>query len=176
MKGDLFVLRPGSGALVFFLVLLSPILRAEDAPAEKSPKTNAKSDFVKDGITDAKESAEIQEQAENRGMIKDERRLKLLLAKYDANRDGQLDEGEKKRLSADLAIWAKKYKQALARYDANKNGALDQDEKKKMEMDESVAERNERRLWTDQREIQQKVQQRLKQPPPRDLDRLFPGR
>lgn len=158
------------------LILLSPVLRAEDAAAEKSPATNAPGEPVKDGTADAKESTGVQEQTESRAVIQDERRLKLLLAKYDANGDGQLDEGEKKKLNTDLAAWAKKYKQALAKYDANKNGALDPDEKKKMEKDETVADRNERRLWADQREIQQKGQQRLRQPPPRDLGRLFPGR
>jgi hypothetical protein len=155
---DTRVLSSGPGVLAAFLLLLPPVLGAEDA--------------VKDGAANAEEGAAVQEQVAPQAPTKDEQRQKLLMAKYDANRDGRLDAEEKKRLDSDLAIWAKKYQQALAKYDANKNGVLDPEEAKTMKKDEALADRNERKVWSDLTEIQRKSQQRLKQPAARDLGRL----
>lgn len=172
MKIDRRVRGVGSGALATFLFLLPPVLGAEDAVAEKSVKTTAQGDVVNDGATNPREGAAVQDQAAPPVTTKDEQRQKLLMAKYDANRDGRLDDKEKARLDNDLAVWAKKYQQALAKYDANKNGVLDPEETKKMKSDEAQADRNERKVWSDLTEIQRKSQQRLKQPATRDLGRL----
>ncbi|HEX2861657.1 MAG TPA: hypothetical protein VHN79_08455, partial [Lacunisphaera sp.] len=90
--------------------------------------------------------------------------------------DGELDDGEKKKLEADLTLWAKKYKQVLAKYDVNKNGVLDPEEKAELKKNEKVAERNERRFWAHQAEVQRKQQQRLRAPPLRDIAPASPRR
>jgi hypothetical protein len=160
-------------AVALFLGLLPAVLRADDTAAGKSPKAEAKGDPAREGKTGANGSAEAPAQAVPQ---MEEGRLKALLAKYDANRDGQLDDGEKKKLEADLAAWTKKYKQVLAKYDANKNGELDPEEKEELKKDEKIAERNERRLWAHQAEVQQKLQQRLRTMPPRDISPVSPRR
>lgn len=68
-----------------------------------------------------------------RGQCRAAREAKLLPT-YDANKDGQLDQGERQR------IWQDRKAQRLARYDADRNGELSEAEFAKMKR-ERVAEK-----------------------------------
>ena len=72
-------------------------------------------------------------------VTKEKKPSKETLEKYDANKDGQLDEAEKAAWKADIAAKAKQTREAnLAKYDVNKNGKLDDDEKAQMKADEAA--------------------------------------
>ncbi len=71
---------------------------------------------------------------------KEKKPSKEALAKYDANKDGVLDEAETKAWKADIAAKAKATKEAnLSKYDLNKDGKLDEAEKAAMKADEEAA-------------------------------------
>lgn len=56
-----------------------------------------------------------------------------MLQKFDANKDGKLDDAEKAKARESMrAMHAQKKAQRLAQFDANKNGALDPAEKQAM--------------------------------------------
>jgi Ca2+-binding EF-hand superfamily protein len=60
-------------------------------------------------------------------------RKAAMLAKFDANNDGQLDDAEKANaISARKAMREKKRAAMLAKFDSNKDGSLDQAEKTAM--------------------------------------------
>lgn len=66
---------------------------------------------------------------------------KEMLKKYDANKDGALDDAEKAAMKADADAKAKEMKAAnLAKYDANKDGKLDAAEKAAMKADKEAAQ------------------------------------
>lgn len=62
---------------------------------------------------------------------------KAMVEKFDANKDGKLDDAEKAQLKASFAA---KKAEKLARFDANKDGQLDQAERQVMH-EERVAKR-----------------------------------
>jgi len=71
---------------------------------------------------------------------KERKPSKETLDKYDANKDGQLDETEQAAAKAGAAAKAKATREAnLAKYDANKDGKLDEAEKARMKADEDAA-------------------------------------
>jgi len=71
---------------------------------------------------------------------KERKPSKETLEKYDANKDGTLDESEKAAWNADIAAKTKATKEAnLAKYDLNKDGKLDDSEKAAMKADEAAA-------------------------------------
>ena len=73
-------------------------------------------------------------------MAKEKKPSKAALEKYDANKDGVLDEAEQAAQKADIAAKAKATKEAnLAKYDANKDGKLDEAEKAVKKADENAA-------------------------------------
>ncbi len=56
--------------------------------------------------------------------------------KYDADKDGKLNDAEKAKLKADAKEKREEVKkEVLEKYDANKNGKLDSDEKEKLHAD-----------------------------------------
>jgi Ca2+-binding EF-hand superfamily protein len=66
---------------------------------------------------------------------------KAMVEKFDANKDGKLDDAEKAKLaSAKQAMFAQKKAEKLAKFDANKDGSLDDAERLAMH-DERVAKR-----------------------------------
>ena len=73
-------------------------------------------------------------------MAKEKKPSKAALEKYDANKDGVLDEAEQATQKADIAAKAKATKEAnLEKYDANKDGKLDETEKAAKKSDEEAA-------------------------------------
>ncbi len=71
---------------------------------------------------------------------KERKPSKETLEKYDANKDGQLDDAEKAAAKAGAVAKAKETREAnLAKYDANKDGKLDDAEKARMKADEDAA-------------------------------------
>ncbi len=65
---------------------------------------------------------------------------KETLEKYDANKDGQLDDAEKAAAKAGAAAKSRETRTAnLAKYDANKDGKLDDAEKAQKQADEAAA-------------------------------------
>jgi hypothetical protein len=71
---------------------------------------------------------------------KERKPSKETLAKYDANKDGVLDEAEKAAAKAGAAAKAKETREAnLAKYDGNKDGKLDDAEKAARKADEEAA-------------------------------------
>jgi hypothetical protein len=73
------------------------------------------------------------------GAAKDKKPSKETLAKYDANKDGTLDDAENAAWKADIAAKSKATKEAnLAKYDANKDGKLDETEKAARKADEDA--------------------------------------
>lgn len=65
---------------------------------------------------------------------------KETLEKYDANKDGMLDDAEQAAAKAGAVAKAKETKEAnLAKYDANKDGKLDDTEKAARKADEDAA-------------------------------------
>jgi hypothetical protein len=71
---------------------------------------------------------------------KEKKPSKETLAKYDANKDGMLDDAEKAAAKAGAAAKAKETKEAnLAKYDANKDGKYDESEKAARKADEDAA-------------------------------------
>ena len=73
---------------------------------------------------------------------------KRMLKKYDANKDGKLDEAEKKAAHKALAERREQWKKkALEKYDANKDGKLDEAERKVMRK----AREARVKKWTEQR-------------------------
>jgi hypothetical protein len=73
------------------------------------------------------------------GAAKENKPSKETLAKYDANKDGMLDDAEKAAAKAGAAAKAKETKEAnLAKYDANKDGKLDETEKAARKADEDA--------------------------------------
>ena len=77
--------------------------------------------------------------AAQEGAAKEKKPSKETLAKFDANKDGVLDDAETAVWKADTAAKSKATKEAnLAKYDANKDGKLDDDEKAKMKADEAA--------------------------------------
>lgn len=65
---------------------------------------------------------------------------KEMLKKYDANKDGALDDVEKAARKAEADAKAKEMKAAnLAKYDANKDGKLDDEERAAMKADKEAA-------------------------------------
>ncbi len=70
---------------------------------------------------------------------KEKKPSKAALEKYDANKDGALDEAETKARKADIVAKAKATKEAnLAKYDRNKDGKLDEAEKAALKADEDA--------------------------------------
>ena len=66
---------------------------------------------------------------------------KELIEKFDANKDGKLDDAEKTKLrDAKQAMFAQRKAAKLAEFDANKDGKLDDGERQVMD-DERVAKR-----------------------------------
>ena len=87
-------------ALVLALLAATPLIHAEDsAPAKEKPLSKAKEkhDTDKDGKLSDAEKAEMKEEAKE----KSEEKKKEILAKYDANHNGQLDPDEKEKAKAD---------------------------------------------------------------------------
>jgi hypothetical protein len=77
--------------------------------------------------------------AAEEGAARERKPFKETLAKYDANKDGQLDETETAAWKADIAAKTKATKEAnLAKYDLNKDGKLDETEKAAMKADEEA--------------------------------------
>ena len=71
---------------------------------------------------------------------KERKPSKETLEKYDANKDGVLDDAEKAAAKAGAAAKAKETKEAnLAKYDGNKDGKLDESEKAARKADEDAA-------------------------------------
>lgn len=71
---------------------------------------------------------------------KERKPSKETLEKYDANKDGMLDDAEKAAAKAGATAKAKETKEAnLAKYDANKDGKLDDAEKAARKADEDAA-------------------------------------
>ncbi len=71
---------------------------------------------------------------------KERKPSKETLEKYDANKDGKLDDTEKAAAKAGAAAKTKATKEAnLAKYDANKDGKLDETEKAAMKADHDAA-------------------------------------
>jgi hypothetical protein len=71
---------------------------------------------------------------------KERKPSKETLEKYDANKDGMLDEAEQAAAKAGAVAKAKATREAnLAKYDANKDGKLDETEKAAMKADEDAA-------------------------------------
>ena len=71
---------------------------------------------------------------------KERKPSKETLEKYDANKDGMLDETEKAAAKAGSVAKARETKEAnLAKYDANKDGKLDDTEKAARKADEDAA-------------------------------------
>lgn len=71
---------------------------------------------------------------------KEKKPSKAALEKYDANKDGVLDEAEQAAQKADIAAKSKATKEAnLAKYDANKDGKLDEAEKATMKAEQDAA-------------------------------------
>ena len=71
---------------------------------------------------------------------KEKKPSKQTLEKYDANKDGQLDDAEKAEAKAGAVAKAKETREAnLAKYDANKDGKLDEAEKAQKKADEDAA-------------------------------------
>jgi Ca2+-binding EF-hand superfamily protein len=71
-------------------------------------------------------------------------RKKEMVEKFDANKDGQLDDTERAKMKAEFeARHAERKAEMLARYDANKDGKLDDTEKARMKADRQ-AERKAR--------------------------------
>lgn len=65
---------------------------------------------------------------------------KETLAKYDADRDGKLNDEEQGRWDADIAAKAKETRRRnLEKYDADRDGKLDEAEKDQREADERAA-------------------------------------
>jgi Ca2+-binding EF-hand superfamily protein len=109
MKDLRLVLRLGSGVLVLVLLLLPPVLRAEDAAAkaktadeEKLKQTVAKHDANGDGQLDDSEKARMKADEAARA-----EKYKQALAKYDANHNGKLDPEELAKMKEDEIIAAK---------------------------------------------------------------------
>jgi len=72
-------------------------------------------------------------------MAKEKKPSKETLAKYDANKDGVLDDAEKAAMKADVAAKAKTTREAnLSKYDLNKDGKLDEAEKAAMKADQDA--------------------------------------
>lgn len=87
-------------ALVLALLAVTPLINAEDsAPAKEKPLSKAKEkhDTDKDGKLSDAEKSEMKEEAKE----KREEKKKEVLAKYDANHNGQLDSDEKEKMKAD---------------------------------------------------------------------------
>jgi hypothetical protein len=71
---------------------------------------------------------------------KEKKPSKETLEKYDANKDGQLDDAEQAAAKAGATAKAKETREAnLAKYDANKDGKLDEAEKAMKKADEDSA-------------------------------------
>lgn len=71
---------------------------------------------------------------------KERKPSKETLEKYDANKDGQLDDGEKAAAQAGATARARETREAnLAKYDTNKDGKLDESEKARKMADEDAA-------------------------------------
>lgn len=71
---------------------------------------------------------------------KERKPSKESLEKYDANKDGVLDETEKAAAKAGATAKAKETREAnLAKYDANKDGKYDENEKAARKADEDAA-------------------------------------
>lgn len=78
--------------------------------------------------------------ADETAPAKEKKPSKAALEKYDANKDGALDEAETKARKDDIVAKAKATKEAnLAKYDLNKDGKLDDAEKAAMKADADVA-------------------------------------
>jgi hypothetical protein len=66
---------------------------------------------------------------------------KEMLKKYDANKDGALDDAERATMKANAEAREKEMKAAnLAKYDTNKDGKLDDNEKAAMKADKEAAQ------------------------------------
>jgi len=73
------------------------------------------------------------------GAAKDRKPSKETLEKYDANKDGSLDDTEMAAWKADIAAKAKATKEEnLAKYDTNKDGKFDETEKAARKADEDA--------------------------------------
>jgi hypothetical protein len=73
------------------------------------------------------------------GAAKERKPSKETLAKYDANKDGVLDEAEQAAAKAGAVAKAKETREAnLAKYDANKDGKIDETEKAARKADEDA--------------------------------------
>lgn len=71
---------------------------------------------------------------------KERKPSKEAMAKYDANKDGMLDDAEKAAMKAGAVAKGKATREAnLAKYDANKDGKLDETEKAAMKADLDAA-------------------------------------
>ncbi|HVU18166.1 MAG TPA: hypothetical protein VHD32_14680 [Candidatus Didemnitutus sp.] len=88
---------------------------------------------------------------------------KTELKRYDADKDGKLDEEETAHMKADeKARKEAREKKILAKYDANKNGVLDPEEKAKWEAD--------RKADHDRRVAQREARQAAKEAAATDAD------
>ncbi len=73
------------------------------------------------------------------GAAKERKPSKETLAKYDANKDGMLDDAEMAAWKSDIATKSKATREEnLAKYDANKDGKLDETEKAVRKADEDA--------------------------------------
>lgn len=73
------------------------------------------------------------------GTAKERKPSKETLAKYDANKDGALDDTEMAAWKADIAAKSKATREEnLAKYDTNKDGKLDETEKAARKTDEDA--------------------------------------
>ena len=73
------------------------------------------------------------------GAAKERKPSKETLAKYDANKDGMLDDAETAAWKADIAAKSKATREEnLAKYDTNKDGKLDETEKAARKADEDA--------------------------------------
>jgi hypothetical protein len=94
-------------------------IAVEDAPAEekKSDKSGEKKDESKKDESEKGESRKS-----------DEQRKKEFMEKYDTNKDGRIDDNERRAYYE-----ARKQEYMLRNYDANKDGKIDEQEKEAME-------------------------------------------
>lgn len=73
------------------------------------------------------------------GAAKERKPSKETLAKYDANKDGSLDDTEMAAWKADIAAKSKATREEnLAKYDTNKDGKLDETEKAARKADDNA--------------------------------------
>jgi Ca2+-binding EF-hand superfamily protein len=147
-------LAPGVLALFF---ILSPLVTRAQEGSDKLSKAKAKYDTDQDGKLSGEEKAKARADAADHAQAGEAAKQKQLLAKYDANGNGQIDENEQSRLKADEAAQAEKYRQALAAYDANHNGVLDRDELAKMKEDERLAAKTERQAEKGDASLRRKI-------------------